>query len=74
MELISEVDDWQSRRGLRQRNGAGRKKNDPGSEHFVHEHKEYAANERKRKWEEGFLGERRQIGGILKAPQLSLTF
>jgi len=36
MELISEVDNWQSGRGLRRRNGAGRKKNDPGGEHSDH--------------------------------------
>lgn len=57
MELISEVDSWQSRRGLRQRNGAGRKKNNPDREHFDHEHEEYATIERNRNLGEGSIME-----------------
>lgn len=74
MELISEIDNWQSRRDLRQRNGAGRKKNYAGGEHFDHKHEECAAIERKSEMSNLSLGKGREEGGILTAPELSLTF
>jgi len=74
MELISEIDNWQSGRSLRQRSGAGCKKNHPGGEHLDHEHKECTAKEWKRGGREPFLGRQRQDDGISTAPQLSLTF